>query len=490
MIPERKSIMESNTYLNRFKESAIEYSKFVEENDRVPKIGGDDTEYRLYNWAVAAVSQFRIGKLSNDRIDILKELCPVIYHRCTHNRNDFEAKLESFRDWTYKNLRYPRATGDEIEGQQNNWICNVRFKNSKGELQEEYVNMLDAYSPILLNSANPAHDFDLWILGEKLRERRTKKNVNIDQFGLNIDDLRYFANNDVLNLWDLYMRLCKCHETLDDITLCSTDNVSEEVKFMQRALNNKSQVNFIEKIATMIDPDLDRKTLNMLCEIFGFEKYKLGILVEPRFKLQNISNRLKKALWNYGEEDPKGLNILLRRIYCGETLEAIGNTYGVERESIRQLEAKALRSLRHPKYSNFIRGFEVKSASGYMDTNGYEKNLADKLPVRAQNALARCGVNTTLELYKFIRDNGESEIFRIRNIGEKTANTILDYYRSLDIESIEKCLSQIDNDQVLSVSMSEAVYEMVPNIPGYDTDVTRLNYLISDVMYNKEYGIS
>ena len=39
------------------------------------------------------------------------------------------------------------------------------------------------------------------------------------------------------------------------------------------------------------------------------------------------------------------------------TLEQVGQTFTVTRERIRQIEAKALRKLRHPARSNRLRGF-------------------------------------------------------------------------------------------------------------------------------------
>jgi RNA polymerase primary sigma factor len=39
------------------------------------------------------------------------------------------------------------------------------------------------------------------------------------------------------------------------------------------------------------------------------------------------------------------------------TLEEVGNTFSVTRERIRQIEAKALRKLKHPSRSRLLRTF-------------------------------------------------------------------------------------------------------------------------------------
>ena len=58
---------------------------------------------------------------------------------------------------------------------------------------------------------------------------------------------------------------------------------------------------------------------------------------------------------------PREAKVLGMRFGIGErsnhTLEEIGQDFGVTRERIRQIEAKALRKLRHPSRAKVLRAF-------------------------------------------------------------------------------------------------------------------------------------
>ncbi len=75
----------------------------------------------------------------------------------------------------------------------------------------------------------------------------------------------------------------------------------------------------------------------------------------------DLADQTRKVL---GELTPREEKILRMRFGIGETsehtLEEVGNAFSVTRERIRQIEAKALRKLRHPARSRFLRSFSEK----------------------------------------------------------------------------------------------------------------------------------
>lgn len=91
---------------------------------------------------------------------------------------------------------------------------------------------------------------------------------------------------------------------------------------------------------------------NLACDIFGEEKKT------PEEKLEAIGNvspyALLKALDDKWFSD-RERKVLTLRYRDGLTLEKTGEVFGVQRERIRQIQARALRKLRHPRLSRHYR---------------------------------------------------------------------------------------------------------------------------------------
>jgi len=71
-----------------------------------------------------------------------------------------------------------------------------------------------------------------------------------------------------------------------------------------------------------------------------------------------LKEKLDHVLTSLSERERKILEMRFGLVDgCGHTLEEIGNLYQVTRERIRQIEAKALRKLRHPTRAHHLHGF-------------------------------------------------------------------------------------------------------------------------------------
>jgi RNA polymerase primary sigma factor len=82
-----------------------------------------------------------------------------------------------------------------------------------------------------------------------------------------------------------------------------------------------------------------------------------------------LKEKLDHVLTSLSERERKILEMRFGLVDgYGHTLEEIGNLYTVTRERIRQIEAKALRKLRHPTRAHHLHGFlenqEVALAHG------------------------------------------------------------------------------------------------------------------------------
>ncbi|MFC1935781.1 sigma-70 family RNA polymerase sigma factor, partial [Chloroflexota bacterium] len=92
----------------------------------------------------------------------------------------------------------------------------------------------------------------------------------------------------------------------------------------------------------------------------------LGDFIEDRAALAPVDAASYQLLKEQIDETLDSLNEREKRILQlrfgledgrSRTLEEVGQEFGVTRERIRQIEAKALRKLRHPKHSGKLRDF-------------------------------------------------------------------------------------------------------------------------------------
>jgi RNA polymerase primary sigma factor len=130
-----------------------------------------------------------------------------------------------------------------------------------------------------------------------------------------------------------------------------------------------------EELAEKLGMPLDkiRKTLKIAKEplstetpVGDEEDSHLGDFIEDKNAIQPIDTAIQSSLRDTIAEalaslTPREERIIRMRFGLGmtsdHTLEEVGNTFSVTRERIRQIEAKALRKLKHPSRSRILRTF-------------------------------------------------------------------------------------------------------------------------------------
>jgi hypothetical protein len=144
--------------------------------------------------------------------------------------------------------------------------------------------------------------------------------------------------------------------------------------------------------------------------------------------------------------------VIMHRFQRKLTLEQCGKEYGITRERIRQIEAKAIRKLRHPTRTNLMKAvplteLQAECTEYYKLQNEYEwlkkafESLTARkaepgvimpmveyatlletpleamgLSVRSYNCLRRAGKNTLGDIVEMY----EHELVKVRNLGRKS----------------------------------------------------------------------
>jgi hypothetical protein len=130
--------------------------------------------------------------------------------------------------------------------------------------------------------------------------------------------------------------------------------------------------------------DLEKKAFLEMQNSVNDQKDKIS---EDLFLPADLEEVMKKLTARERE-------IITKRFFYGETLKEVGDYEGVGKERIRQIEAKALRKMRHPLNSKLIKDVDLQNRDG----STYWRRLEDL----AINNSRNFGENK--ELDKILRD--------------------------------------------------------------------------------------
>lgn len=183
----------------------------------------------------------------------------------------------------------------------------------------------------------------------------------------------------------------------------------------------------------------------------------IGLLSDDPLEHRADESELLLAM-NFGLLTEREKSVILMRFYEHKTLDECGAVIGTQRERCRQVEAKALRKLRHPKCSYIL----VHGVKAYMDKRieeGIDGRLEDRrkeleaeymrkvaelsrenseallqnrinevtieemgLSIRPYNCLKRAGLETIGDI--LTKRRTVEDALKIRNLGKKSLEEI------------------------------------------------------------------
>ena len=223
-------------------------------------------------------------------------------------------------------------------------------------------------------------------------------------------------------------------------------------------------------VADITDGIVDVTKFVLKDEITSYWPYNLAIAVAGGTDERFFQVYVPGIMESLGELTDRERNVLKMRFMSGMTLEECGKEIGTQRERVRQVEAKALRKLRHPRHwkrwhlDTMDKAIEERKERSRLELENEilrsklkslevpEKDFMNlpesaKLPkptdvdigemelsVRSYNCLKRAMINNISDLEGMTVD----DLMRVRNLGRKSMEEVIAKAKEWGIEIGDK----------------------------------------------------
>jgi|SRR3989344_3962284 len=165
------------------------------------------------------------------------------------------------------------------------------------------------------------------------------------------------------------------------------------------------------------------------------------------FEDPHVQRELDEMIESLPGEKEK--EVIRGRFFRGETLEAVGKKLGLSKDRIRQIEAGALRLLRHPVRMTYVEGVELENRDKY----SYGQRLNKILPMYDARAEKNRKMKNILHKIDYFTWGPRQE--HLSELDSLTFNQICDEIKAIvtkkeyndhDVSALEKISDRLEKE--------------------------------------------